>query len=195
VEKLKAANDVRRFPGRQQEGYESRRQALSPVLQQLESEGPAVIPYLLPMAYSFSWASLFIPDLLYAFGDDSSIQLLCELSMFRFPYFSQKCCTYLEDLGERAIPHIENVLQENSAFDELKVGLILVLGNIPTTESFAMLTGLVDHENSIVVKGAAQALDQMNHPEGEPFLKKAQERLESQSTMAGVINQLANPKI
>lgn len=191
AEKLNIANDTRRFPGRQEEGYEMRRQALAPVLEQLQAAGPATVPYLLPLTYHFSWASLFVPDILYHYGTDESIRLLAELSMFRFPYFAQKCLSYLEQLGERAVPPIEAVIRENPAFDELKVGLILVLGSIPTPESFAALVKLTEHENPYVVNWAAQALGRHNNPEALPYLQKAQDRLGAHSKIAGAIRELA----
>ena len=61
VEKLLAANDLKRFPAKQEEGFEARRAALAPVLERLQSEGPGAIPFLLPITYNFTWASLFVP--------------------------------------------------------------------------------------------------------------------------------------
>ncbi|MFP5211883.1 MAG: SEC-C metal-binding domain-containing protein, partial [Acidobacteriota bacterium] len=155
---LKIANDTRRFPGRQEEGFEMRRAALEPTLKELEEQGDKAIPYLLPLTYTFSWASLFIPDLLAAIGTDASLSLLAELSMFRFPYFSQKCLVKLEGFGNRAVAAIDRVMGENAAFDELKVGLISVLGNIHTPESFSILIKLTDHENPYLVNWVAQSL-------------------------------------
>lgn len=194
AEKLKVANDTRRFPGRQGEGYEMRRKALAPVLDQLKAEGPAMIPYLLPLTYSFSWASIFVPGLLHAYGNDTSIRLLAELSMFRLPYFAQECLTHLEELGERAIPYIKKTLEENRAFDELKVGLILVLGSIPTPESFAILTKLTEHESPYIVNWVAQALGRHQNPQALPYLEKSRERLGAHSKIAGAIRELVGLK-
>jgi hypothetical protein len=66
VLQLKAANDAKRFTGRQAQGYEERKQALAPVLSRVEKAGDAAIPYVLPLTYVFSWASLFVPELLRA---------------------------------------------------------------------------------------------------------------------------------
>jgi len=75
---------------------------------------------LLPIP--FPGPACFVPDLLHAYGTDESIKLLAELSMFRLPYFAQKCLTNLESFGEQAVPIIDRVLHENPAFDELKGG-------------------------------------------------------------------------
>ena len=190
AEGLKAANDAKRFPGRQEEGYTMRRKALEPLLEQMIAEGPAVIPYLLPLTYHFSWATLFIPDLLLAFGTDESIRFLAELSMFRFPYFAQMCLANLEKLGERAIPAIDSVLSENGAFDELKTGLLAVLGNVHSPESFGILVKFMEHEEPYVVNWAAQALGRHKNPDALPYLEKAKERLGAHSKIAGAIREL-----
>lgn len=190
AEGLKAANDTKRFPGRQEEGYAMRKAAMEPLLEQLRREGPAVIPYLLPLAYHFSWATLFIPELLLAFETDESIRLLAELSMFRYPYFAQMCLTGLEKLGERAVPAIESVLVENTPFDELKTGLLTVLGNIPSPASFAILVKFTEHEDAYVVNWAAQALGRHGNPEALPYLEKAKERVGAHSKIAGAIREL-----
>ena len=191
VEKLKLANDPKRFPGRGEEGYEMRRKALAPVLDQLEKEGPAAIPYLLPLTYFFSWASVFVPDLLRSYGTDQCVKLLAELSMFRFPFFSQKCLSNLEDFGERSVPQIKQVLDENPVFDELKVGIIMVLGSIRTQESFETLAKLTEHENPYVVNWVADALERHQNPEALTYLNNAKERLGGLSKIGGAIRELA----
>jgi hypothetical protein len=188
--KLLAANDMKRFPARQDEGFEMRRKALGPVLAQLEAAGPKIIPYLLPLTYTFSWASLFVPDLLYALGTDESIRLLAELSMFRTPNFGQKCVNRLERLGPPVVPQIAQVFAENPAFDELKTGLIMVLGTIDTPESFALLARLTEHEDPDVVNWAAQALAKHQNPEALPYMEKAQSRLGKLSEIAEAIREL-----
>lgn len=190
VDNLKIANDVRRFPARQEEGYEARKQALAPVLKQIEDAGESAIPYLLPLAYNFSWASLFVPDLLSEYGTDASIRLLGELSMFRFPFFAHKCLSNLEKFNNRAVAQIKKILDEDPAFDELKVGLIAVLGNIRTPESFQLLCKVTEHQNPYVVNWAAEALGRQKNPDALPYLKSAKERLGALSKIAGAIKDL-----
>lgn len=194
VEKLKVANDMKRFPQRQEEGYTVRKKALAPVLNELRSAGPDAIPYLLPLTYQFSWASLFVPELLHDYATEASHRLLAELSMFRFPYFTQMCLSYLEEMGERAFPFIEQTIRENPAFDEMKIGLIIVLGRIRTPESFAILTELTEHASHYVVNWAAQALGCHENPEALPYLTKAQERMGALSKIGGAIQDLAKLK-
>lgn len=189
--RLLEANDTRRFPAREEEGLQIRRQALDPVLRELEREGPAAIAYLLPLTYSFSWASLFVPDLLRSYGTDESLRLLGELSLFRFPYFAQNCLANLESFGERAVPHILSILREKPVFDELKSGLILVLGAIQTAESFDFLMQLIEHENPNVVNWAVQALERHQRPEALPLLERAREKLGARSEIAGAIKDLS----
>ena len=191
VEKLRAANDLKRFPAKQEEGFEARRLALAPTLEKLQSEGPGAIPSLLPITYNFTWASLFVPELLHAWDADECLRLLAELSMFRYPYFSQKCLACLEQTGERAIPVISLVLGENPAFDELKVGLLNVLGNVASKESFEILAKFTEHENRYIVAWACEALGRHKNPEALPFLERARERMGALSQIAGAIKEIA----
>jgi hypothetical protein len=191
VEKLKAANDLKRFPAKQEEGFEARRLAFAPVLERLQSEGPEAIPSLLPITYNFTWASLFVPELLHAWSTDECLRLLAELSMFRYPYFSQKSLACLEQTGERAIPVISLVLVENPAFDELKVGLLNVLGNVACKESFELLAKFTEHENRYIVAWASEALARHKNPEALPFLEKARERMGALSKIEGAIKEIA----
>jgi hypothetical protein len=191
IDALETANDLKRFPATQEAGFEVRRQALAPVLSRLEEQGTAAIPYLLPLCYTFSWASLFVPDLLRSCGTDECIRLLAELAMFRFPYFSQKCLQNIESFGERALPQLEAALDEDRAFDELKVGLLAVLGNIPTQDSFRVLAGFTEHESPYLVNSAMQALERHGNPAAQPYLDKARQRLKEFDSIAGAIEEVA----
>lgn len=192
--KLRIANDVKRFPQRDAEGLEVRRRAMEAQLTQIREAGPAMIPYLLPQCYTFSWASLFVPDLLGSYDHEAVPRLLAELSMFRFPYFAQMCLKHLEAMGERAVSVISQVLSENAAFDELKVGLIMVLGAVETKESFDLLTRLTEHESPYVVNWVAQALGRHKNPEALPYLEKAKERLGALSKIEGAIKDILSQK-
>jgi len=191
VQKLLAANDLKRFPAKQEEGFEARRLALAPVLETLKSEGPAAIPFLLPITYNFTWASLFVPELLHAWGAEECVRILAELSMFRYPYFSQKCLACLELTGERAVPVISLVMEENPAFDELKAGLLNVLGNVACKESFEILAKFTEHENRYIVACACEALGRHKNSEALPFLERAKQRLGALSQIAGAIKEIA----
>ncbi len=191
VEKLQAANDLKRFPAKQEEGFEARRLALAPVIDTLEAEGPAAIAFLLPTTYNFTWASLFVPGLLHAWGTEECIRILAELSMFRYPYFSQKCLAFLEQTGERAVPVISLVMEENPAFDELKAGLLNVLGNLACRESFEILAKFTEHENRYIVAWACEALGRHKNPEALPFLERAKQRMGALSQIAGAIKEIA----
>jgi len=187
---LTVANDLERFPARQEDGFQVRQEALASLLGHLEQEGTAAIPYLLPLTYTFSWASLFVPDLLARYGSDESLRLLAELSMFRFPYFAQKCLDHLEKFGERAVVVIDGVLTENPAFDELKGGMVKVLGNIRTAASLKILERLTDHESLYLVKWVAEALDAFSSPESQPLRDRARAKLASKDRVAGVFPEL-----
>lgn len=191
AQKLKAANDLQRFPAKQEEGFEARREALTPVIDALESEGMAAVPFLLPLTYNFSWASLFVPGLLHNYGTDECLRILAELSMFRYPYFYQKCLTYLEQSGERVVPVISSVLSEDAAFDELKVGLLAVLGNVVCAESFQILARYTENESRYIANWACEAISRHHNPDALPYLEKAKERFGALDKIAAAIKETA----
>ncbi len=190
VSELNVANDMTRFPQRDEEGYRVRREALDATIQRLKEIGVTAIPLLLPLTYTFSWGSLFVPEIIAAIGTDLSLQLLAELSMFRYPFFAQLCLKALESFGERAVPPIKTTIEQHRAFDELKVGIIMVLGKIPSRESFDILVSLTEHESPYLVNWVAQALASHENPDALPFLERAKQRLGELSKIAGAINDL-----
>lgn len=190
VAELKTANNLKKFPQRDKEGYEVRRKALASTIDALKAIGSDVIPFILPLTYYFSWATLFVPEIIESIGTDDSLRLLAELSMFRYPFFAQACLTALESYGERSIPIIRETIEQHKAFDELKVGMIMVLGKIPTPESFNILIKLTEHENPYVVNWVAQALAGHQNPDALPYLERAKERLGELSKIAGAIKDL-----
>ncbi len=192
VKKLEGANDLKQYPTRDEEGYKQRYRALKPVIDELKSyDMMETLPCVLPLTYYFNWASLFVPEIISSFDNGTSIRLLAELSMFRYPYFAQLCLKELEGFGKRAVPIIGDVLKSNKAFDELKVGIILVLGNIPSDESFEILAGLTEHENPYIVNWVAQAMAKHKNPLALKYLEKARERLGELSKIAGAIRELS----
>ncbi|MCX7823357.1 MAG: SEC-C metal-binding domain-containing protein [Syntrophobacterales bacterium] len=194
VEELKVANNLKKFPQRDREGYEVRRKALETPIESLKLWGSDAIWAILPLTYYFSWATLFVPEIIESLGTDDALRLLAELSMFRYPFFAQMCLTSLESFGERSVTIIREIIDDHRAFDELKVGIIMVLGKIPTPESFEILIRLTEHENPYVVNWVAQALANHKNPEALPYLERAKERLGELSKIAGAIKDLANMK-
>lgn len=194
VNRLLAANDLKRFPQRDEAGITARREALAPVLTDLAAAGGDAIGHLLTLTYHFSWAALFVPELIDGYDTPDSARLLAELSMFRFPYFAQLCLSRLEQRGAAALPAIREVLQGHTAFDELKVGLLMVLGTIRTRESFEILAAFTEHQNPYLVNWAAQALGRQQDPAALEVLERARTRLGKLSKVQGAIEDLARLK-
>jgi hypothetical protein len=194
VDKLEIANDLNRFPAREEKGYELRRIALEPVLEELRGAGMAAVPYLIPLTFNYSWTSLFVPDLLGDCGTDECVRLLAELSMFRFPSIAQRCLMNLERMGVRVVPEVEGVMQRDSEFDELKVGLVSLLGHLPCPESIAALNRWIDHESPHVVRAVAEALGHHGSLDALPYLERARARLGELSKIRGAIQDLAAEK-
>lgn len=187
---LLSANDATRYPQKDEEGYRARYSELKPVIEKIKNFGETAFPYILPLSYYFSWASLFVPEIVASSGTETSLRLLAELSMFRFPYFAHMCLQHLEENGERSVPIIKDVIDSNRAFDELKVGLILVLGKVVCKESFSILVNLTEHENLYLVNWVAKALAQHKNPEALPYLERLRERVGELSKIAGAIREI-----
>ena len=130
VKKLQTADDQKQFPEKHSQGLELRKNALKKTLDNLKAAGPEMIPYLLPLACKYSWAGLFVPEILSAYKTDMAVLVLIDISMFGFAYASGASLHYLEKLGETAIPHIKKAFSRDKAFDPIKTGIVSVLGNI-----------------------------------------------------------------
>ncbi len=99
VDELQTANDLERFPAQQEQGLEQRKEALAPTIDQLKQVGPDAIPYLLQVMSQFSWAALFVPDILAHYSTEMAIRSLMEITMFNYHYVSEACLKHLEALG------------------------------------------------------------------------------------------------
>ena len=91
----------------------------------------------------------------------------------------------LSDKQSESVANIKKALQEDASFDELKTGLLSVLGKIHTPESFELLAAFTDHESPYVVNWTAQALAEHQNPAALPYLEKAKERLGALTKIAG----------
>jgi hypothetical protein len=89
IEELLTANDLEKFPEQQEEGLQRRREALQPTLRQLEEAGADAVPYLLQVVHRYSWAILFVPELLAHHGSDLAIRSLIDISMFGYHFASE----------------------------------------------------------------------------------------------------------
>ncbi len=192
IKKLLTADDPNRFPKKQAEGLEMRRQALSQTLEKLKTIGPEVIPYLLPLACKYSWAGIFVPEILAAYKTDLSARVLIDISMFGFAYASGASLHYLETLKEAAIPYIEEAFSRDKEFDPIKTGIVSVLGNIQTPASYALLMRLLEHDSAHIVNWAGSALGRFNNPEALPAMIAANQRIGGQAMIDAAIQKLKN---
>jgi len=177
VKTLQTADDVALFPQKRSQGLERRRNVLKDTLEKLKRVGPDVIPYLLPFAVKYSWAGLFVPEILSACPVEHSTRFLMDISMFGFAYASGACLHYLEKQGEAVIPYIEEAFSREREFDPIKTGLISVLGNIRTPSAYRMLMDFLDHENPVIVNWAGDALGKFDNIEALPAMEAASERI------------------
>jgi len=190
VRTLQTADDVDLFPQKRSHGLELRRNVLRDSLQKLKRVGPDVIPYLLPLTVKYSWAGLFVPEILWTCPVEASTGFLMDISMFGFAYASGACLHYLEKQGEVAIPYIEEAFSREKEFDPIKTGLISVLGNIRTPSAYGMLMGFLDHQNPVIVNWAGDALGKFDNIKALPAMEAANERIGGERMIENAIYHL-----
>jgi len=191
---LLAVNDRKRFPDQKEKGLEERRKALEPTLDALKSAGPAAIPYLLQVVWRYSWATLFIPELLAHFGTDLANRSLIDISMFGYHFVSESCLKHLEALGAAALPLIREALRRDPEFDPIKVGLIAMLANIQAPEVDRILEKLLDHDESVVVDWAGLGLGKRKRVDLLERLEKAAARIGKAPRLTWAIDHLKKVK-
>lgn len=190
IAELLKANDRERFPQEKEEGYKVRREALDGTIESLKTRGTDAVPYLLNLLCRYSWAVLFVPEILLHDRTPLAIRALIELSMFDYPYASEQPLNYLEKLNEEALPYIEKALSTDKEFDPIKLGIISVLGHIRIPASYHILLGLLNHEEARVVSCAGGALGVYGDASALSKMIEADKRLGGDSRIKKGIDQL-----
>ena len=190
VKKLQTADDQKQFPEKHSQGLELRKNALQKTLDNLKAAGPEMIPYLLPLTCKYSWAGLFVPEILSAYKTDTAARVLIDISMFGFAYASGASLHYLEKMEEAAIPHIKKALDNNKAFDPIKTGIVSVLGNIRVPASYELLLRLLEHESPHIVNWAGDALGKFNNVKALPSMVAANDRIGGEKMIEAAIQKL-----
>jgi hypothetical protein len=190
VETLQTTDDVTRFPGNQTQGLERRRNALKETLETLKSIGPDVIPYLLPLTGRYSWAGLFVPEILSVYTTAPATRGLIDISMFGFAYASGASLHYLEERQDAVIPDIQEAFSRDRAFDPIKTGIVSVLGNIQTPAAYELLLDLLTHESPHIVNWAGDALGKFENVAALPAMVAASERIGGELMIEAAIRRL-----
>jgi hypothetical protein len=190
IAELLAVNDRKRFPDQKEKGLEERRKALEPTLDKFKNAGPAAIPYLLQVVWRYSWATLFIPELLAHFGTDLAIRSLIDISMFGYHFVSESCLKHLEALGAAALPPIRAALRRDPEFDPIKLGLIAMLANVQAQEVDRILEDLLDHDEPVVVDWAGLGLGKRKRVDLLERLEKAAARIGKAPRLTWAIDHL-----
>ncbi len=190
IKKLQTADDTNQFPEKHSNGLELRKNALKGTLEQFEAMGQEMIPYLLPLACKYSWAGIFVPEILSAYKTDMANRALVDISMFGFAYASGASLHYLENLGEAAIPYIEEAFSRDKEFDPIKTGIVSVLGNIRVPVAYKLLLRLLEHESSHIVNWAGDALGKFNNIEALPAMVAANHRIGGEKMIDAAIEKL-----
>ena len=190
IKKLQTADDTNKFPEKHSNGFELRKNALKGTLNQLEIIGPEIIPYLLPLSCKYSWPGIFVPEILSSYKTDMANRALIDISMFGFAYASGASLHYLENLGEKVIPYIQEAFSRDKTFDPIKTGIVSVLGNIRVSASYELLLRLLEHESSHIVNWAGDALGNFNNIEALPAMVAANQRIGGEKMIDTAIEKL-----
>jgi hypothetical protein len=190
VTALKTADDTTLFPEHQTKGLDLRRNALAPTLTALKTVGPEVVPYLRPLAWSYSWCGLFVPEILSVYPTPMATRTLIDISMFGFSYASGASLHYLEKRGPAVIPALLEAVSTDRKFDPIKTGIISVLGNIRSPEAYEGLLGLLAHESASVVNWAGDALGKFEAIDALPAMEAASQRIGGQQMIDRAIRRL-----
>lgn len=190
VQNLQTADDPDLFPEKHSQGLDLRKTALKRTLNQLRETGSESLPYLLPLTCKYSWAGLFVPELLFSYKTDAAIRALIDISMFGFAYASGASLNFLEKLGGTAIPYIEEAFSRNKGFDPIKTGIVSVLGNIKGPAAYDLLLRLLEHKSSHIVNWAGDALSKFNSIEALPAMVAANTRIGGEKMIDTAIQRL-----
>jgi tetratricopeptide (TPR) repeat protein len=194
IVELRSANDLERFPAQQEQGLEQRKEALAPTIDQLKQVGPDAIPYLVQVMSQFSWAALFVPDILAHYSTEMAIRSLMDITMFNYHYVSEACLKHLEALGPDVLPYIRDAFGRDHDFDELKVGFINMLSNLEAPGVDDFLQELLDHEVPAVVDWAGLVLGKRDRVDLLPTLEEVNTRIGKKPRISWAINHLKKIK-
>jgi hypothetical protein len=177
VQALQTVDDTTRFPEKSVRGLDMRRMAMEETLVRLKTIGPEVIPYLLPVAGRYSWAGLFVPEIIAAYSTDLAFRSLIDISMCGFAYASGASLHHLEQRGDVAVSHIAAAFTKDKKFDAIKTGIVSVLGNIGTPSAYQILLDLLSNDSPHIVNWAGGALGKFNCVDALPAIVAANSRI------------------
>ena len=194
ITELQTANDLNRFPEQQEKGLEQRREALTPTIEQLKAAGPNALPYLLQIMSQFSWATLFVPEIIAHYPGDLAIRSLMDITMFNYHYVSEACLKQLERLGADVLSHIREVFSRDKKFDPLKVGFINMLSNFDVSGVDELLVDLLESEETAVVDWSGLVIGKRNRADLLPALEEANSRIGNKPRIGWAIEHLKKLK-
>jgi hypothetical protein len=194
IAELQTANDLKLFPEQQEKGLEQRREALASTIEKLKAAGPEALPYLLQITSQFSWAVLFIPEIIAHYPAESAIRSLMDITMFNYHYVSEACLKHLEELGADVLPHVRDVFSRDKEFDLLKVGFINMLTNFDASGVDELLVEFLDSEEPAVVDWAGLVIGKRNRIDLLPALEEANSLIGNKPRIGWAIDHLKKLK-
>jgi hypothetical protein len=142
----------------------------------------------------FSWAALFVPDILAHYSTEQAIRSLMEITMFNYHFVSEACLKHLEALGADLLPYLRDTFSRDHDFDELKVGFINMLSNLDAPGVDDFLLDFLDHDEPAVVDWAGLVLGKRDRVDLLATLEEAKIRIGEKPRISWAINHLKKLK-
>ena len=190
IAELQTANDLDRFPEQQEKGLEQRREALTPTIERLKAAGTDALPYLLQIMSRFSWATLFVPEIIAHYSTEAAIRSLMDITMFNYHYVSEACLKHLQELGAEVLPHVREVFSRDKEFDLLKVGFINMLANLDAAGVDELLLEFLESEEPALVDWAGLVIGKRNRTDLLALLEEANSRIGNKPRISWAIDHL-----
>ncbi len=200
IEKLLDVDDEEKFgvEERYEKGYEKRKEAIKPFMEELIKCGETATPYLVDVLNEYdTWSCLFAADILGAIRAEASIEPLIDALEVFADALNEAAEDALVKIGKPAIPYlikrIENRIDNPSyTEDGEKIDTIFTIGTlarIKDDSAFDFLIQLLEKRNPEVdLDFLCRCIADQKNPEAIPYLEKIVEEYRTKSWRAGIIS-------
>jgi hypothetical protein len=186
IEKILEVDDVEKFGEKEaedyHEGYEKRKEALKPVMEELVKYGKEATPHVVKVLNNHDmWSSIFAAEMLSAIKDEASIDSLIDALEVYDDALTKTAEEALIKIGKPAVPYLIRRINDrinNPVYDEQgeKIDTISTIGTlakIRDEEVFDFLVHLLEERNpEVVLDHLCPCFVEQKNPKAIPFLEK-----------------------
>lgn len=199
IEKLLEVDDEEKFGVEEsyERGYEKRKEAIKPFMEELVGYGKKVTPFLVDVLKEYdTWSCIFVAEILGVIKDEASIEPLIDALEVFADALNEAAEDALVKIGKPAIPYlikrIENRIN-NPAYTEdgEKIDTIFTIGTlarIKDDSAFDFLIQLLEERNPEVdLAFLCSCIADQKNLEAIPYLEKIVEEYRTKSWRTGII--------